>query len=128
MPKPHHAWLDHDRALAVAPSMHSRTLHYFNRGLCAMRLGMLEEAHEDGTGGWPIRPVAWFRQWQRERAEARQEAERTAAAATARKKADERNRRAAEEARQRIGSADRGDGSIASVRTYLQEEPRYPTT
>ena len=41
------AWLDHDRALAVAPSMHSRTLHYFNRGLCAMRLGMLEEAHED---------------------------------------------------------------------------------
>ena len=42
--------------------------------------------------------------------------------------AEEIRRRAAEEARQRIGSADRGDGSIASVRTYLQEETRYPTT
>ena len=41
------AWMDHDRALEQAPSMHSRTLHYLNRGNCAVRLGMLEEAHDD---------------------------------------------------------------------------------
>ena len=41
------AWMDHNRALVLAPSMHSRTLHYLNRGNCALRLGMLEEARDD---------------------------------------------------------------------------------
>lgn len=41
------AWKDHNRALELASSMHSRTLHYLNRGQCALRLGMLEESHDD---------------------------------------------------------------------------------
>eukprot|EP01043_Picozoa_sp_COSAG02_P009436 COSAG02_NODE_320_length_24784_cov_30.538708_6_plen_937_part_00 len=41
------AWMDHNRALDLAPSMHIRTLHYQNRGTCALRLGMLEEAWDD---------------------------------------------------------------------------------
>lgn len=41
------AWMDHNRALDLAPSMHTRSLHYHNRGTCALRLGMLEEARDD---------------------------------------------------------------------------------
>jgi tetratricopeptide (TPR) repeat protein len=40
-------WMDHNRALELSNSMHGRTLHYLNRGLCSLRLGMLEEAHDD---------------------------------------------------------------------------------
>ena len=41
------AWLDHDRALNVARTVHQRALHYYNRASCALHLGMLEEAEAD---------------------------------------------------------------------------------
>jgi hypothetical protein len=42
-----HAWLDHDRALSTASTSTLRSLHRYNRGSCAVRLGMLEEAEAD---------------------------------------------------------------------------------
>jgi hypothetical protein len=43
----HRAWHDHDAALGQAVSVQACTLHRYNRGRCALRLGMLEEAEAD---------------------------------------------------------------------------------